>query len=279
MGRGALLGAAAALCALSAVLGPAGAPVGAQPTPQPDREVAVERTWFGTGPQLSIRETTVRRSTGAVLSSRVVVDPCGYRVMTPEDGSQYVTNPPGTTPGVDGRFVARACGVIGVFTATVVWVYDVDPAPAAGITVAEVLEALDLTLDEVAFSPAGRQLTGLPSWFWVPPEAWQRREVTVALGGAVATAAAVPVLTRWLVDGDEVVRCTGPGVPYRPGPMPPEACTHTFTERSESTRLELRVSWRVSIVLPGGVVEVVPDFEGPPAERDLVVVDARAVVG
>jgi hypothetical protein len=39
------------------------------------------------------------------------------------------------------------------------------------------------------------------------------------------------------------------------------------------------VSWTVTIVLPGGVVEVVPDFEGPPAERDLVVVDARAVVG
>lgn len=246
--------------------------------PPSDPGVEVRREWFGSALQLSIRETTVRRGTEVVLRSRVVTDPCASRPAVP--GLFTPPPPPGRTPGLDITLRVRVCSPGGtVFGAVEVWVHTTDPGLPPVPSVEEVLAVVDLTLDAVAVSPAARQLAGLPTWLWVPAEAWTSRTAVASLRGVVVTAEAVPVQSRWLVDGREAVRCAGPGVPYRPGPVPPDACTVTFTARSPAARVELVVGWQVTIVFPDGSTEVVPAVDGPPAARDLVVVDARTVTG
>ncbi len=258
------------------VAAPPAPPARAQVPPPASSTVETSVTFFGPEAEIRIRETRRDASTGVVLSRVTRPDPCAWGALDP--AGVPLAPPTGAVPGVDGRWLVRVCAVGGAFGFGTFWVWFADPEPDV-LSVEEVLATLDLRLDEVAVSPADRQLTGLPTWMWVPPEAWTVRTASTELGGLRADAEAVPVETRWSVDGTEVVRCAGPGVPYRRGTAPAAACTHTFLERAATVELALEVRWDVVVRFSDGRTVAVPSYPGPPAIRVLAVAEAQAVVG
>jgi len=62
-----------------------------------------------------------------------------------------------------------------------------------------------------------RPITGLDTWLWIDPAAWQPQEATAALAGFSVTVTATPARVMWdMGEGERAVECDGPGVVWQP---------------------------------------------------------------
>jgi hypothetical protein len=142
------------------------------------------------------------------------------------------------------------------------------PAVAPAAVAASVADRMPLSPGEIHASPDTRGLTGAASWFWLDP-APRATSLSVALAGERVTVTAEPDSVQWRF-GDGGAFFGGAGVPYRPGPPPPEAVTHTYGTRclpgdqgrnpyvlascgQDGYTVEAVVSWRISYGASGPV--------------------------
>jgi hypothetical protein len=139
---------------------------------------------------------------------------------------------------------------------------------APGAIAASVADRLPLLPGEIRRSPSARGLTGSASWFWLDP-APRSTSLSVRLAGERVTVTAVPEAVGWRF-GDGAALAGSVGVPYRPGPPPPEAVTHLYGTRclpadqgrdpyvlascgQDGYAVAALVSWRISFSASGPV--------------------------
>jgi hypothetical protein len=142
------------------------------------------------------------------------------------------------------------------------------PAVAPAAVAASVADRMPLSPGDIHASPDTRGLTGAASWFWLDP-APRATSLSVALAGERVTVTAEPDSVQWRF-GDGGAFSGGAGVPYRPGPPPPEAVTHEYRTRclpgdqgrnpyvlascgQDGYTVEAVVSWRISYGASGPV--------------------------
>lgn len=134
---------------------------------------------------------------------------------------------------------------------------------------ASLARRLDLTAGRIQTSPARAALTGAPTWFWLDP-APSERTLTTTLAGETVTVTATPVIV-WEF-GDTTRQSGGPGVPYRPGPVPASAVVHIYQTRclpndrgrnphvlpscgENGYRVEARITWQISYRASGPITQ------------------------
>jgi hypothetical protein len=139
---------------------------------------------------------------------------------------------------------------------------------APGAIAASVADRLPLLPGEIRRSPSARGLTGAASWFWLDP-APRSTSLSVTLARERVTVTAVPEVVAWHF-GDGAALAGSVGVPYRPGPPPPEAVTHIYRTRclpgdqgrnpyvlsscgQNGYTVAALVSWRISFAASGPV--------------------------
>jgi hypothetical protein len=105
------------------------------------------------------------------------------------------------------------------------------PAVNPAVIAASLSSQLVLLAGRIAASPSARVtgLTGAASWFWLEPTPVSH-SLSVSLGGESVTVTARASSVQW-VFGDGAQLAAGPGVPYRPGAVPPGAILHTYKTR------------------------------------------------
>ncbi|MGH7187678.1 MAG: hypothetical protein ACREU5_04615 [Burkholderiales bacterium] len=141
-------------------------------------------------------------------------------------------------------------------------------APLTPATIAaHVAERLTLSPGQVKASPSTAGLTGAASWFWLDP-APTTEQLSLSLAGEAVTVTAVPRITWQFGDGASVDG--GPGVPYQPSSVPPDAITHVYDTRClpgdqghdpyvlqscgrDGYQLTATVSWQISYRAAGPV--------------------------
>ncbi|WP_147267791.1 hypothetical protein [Spongiactinospora rosea] len=111
-------------------------------------------------------------------------------------------------------------------------------------------------------------LVGLPHYFWLPQNQWTTLRERATAGPAWAEVVARPAkLTIDPGQGQDVVTCTGLGVPYdharSPDDQDPASCTHVFTESSAGLpgsqyRVTVSVVWTASWTGSGGAGGALP---------------------
>jgi hypothetical protein len=143
------------------------------------------------------------------------------------------------------------------------------PALSPAVIAASISGRLDLIPGRIKASPQVAGLTGTASWFWLDP-APGVETVSLALGGEQVTVTAVPSISWRFGDGAAVVG--GAGVPYQPGPPPPEAVVHAYETRclpgdqgrnpyvlvscqQDGYQVQAVVSWRISYEASGVIDE------------------------
>jgi hypothetical protein len=156
--------------------------------------------------------------------------------------------------------------VLPCFTVTGAGAAPVAPLNPATIA-AHVADRLPLSPGEIKASPTGAGLTGAPSWFWLDP-APTTQQLSLSLAGEEVTVTAAPQISWRFGDGASIDG--GPGVPYRPGPVPADAITHLYQTRclpgdqghdpyvltscaSDGYQLLAAVSWQISYRATGPV--------------------------
>jgi len=142
------------------------------------------------------------------------------------------------------------------------------PALDPGAIAASVADRLVLLPGRIRTSPSATGLTGADSWFWLDP-APRAEELTVSLAGETVTVTAEPSAVEWGF-GDGANLKGGAGMPYRPGPPPPDAVVHLYETRclpgdpgrdpyvlgscrSDGYRVEAVVVWRISYSASGPI--------------------------
>lgn len=164
------------------------------------------------------------------------------------------------------QYVPNSTGICFTITGTAKNAPVVPPQTPALIA-AHLAERLSLSPGQVRISPAGVGLTGAASWFWLDPAPATER-LSVSLAGEAVTVTAVPLISWRFGDGGTLN--SGPGVPYRPGPVPSAAVTHLYETRclpgdqgrnpyvlaacgSHGYQLTAAVSWQISYRAAGPV--------------------------
>jgi hypothetical protein len=103
------------------------------------------------------------------------------------------------------------------------------PVPLSPATIAaQVADRLSLSPGEIKASPTNAGLTGATSWFWLDP-APRTQQLSISLAGEDVTVTATPQISWRFGDGASLDG--GPGVPYQPGAVPPDAITHLYQTR------------------------------------------------
>lgn len=94
---------------------------------------------------------------------------------------------------------------------------------------------LTLPAPTIGMSPAGDQITQLPSWMWIDRSAWGSRDRTATAGPVSATVTASPVRVEWDMGNGDAVACSGPGRVYEKRfAGRPEATDCRYTYRHSS---------------------------------------------
>ena len=150
------------------------------------------------------------------------------------------------------------------------FVAEVAPGNGGGPTPAQVgqlaVSQLNLTSPSVSMAPPMSQgaVVGLESWMWVSPAEWRPITATATVGGIAATATATPEYVIWQMgNGEQQVRCNGPGDAYDPS-IPDQDqstyCGYTYQQTSAgqpnqdflvTTTVVFHVTW-TSVGAPGG---------------------------
>jgi len=94
---------------------------------------------------------------------------------------------------------------------------------------------LTLPTPTIGMSPAGDQITQLPSWMWIDRSAWGSHDRTATAGPVSATVTASPVRVEWDMGNGDAVACSGPGRVYgKRFAGRPEATDCRYTYRHSS---------------------------------------------
>lgn len=119
---------------------------------------------------------------------------------------------------------------------------------------AQAVSQLQLPSPVIRTNPpaAGRQLVGVPTWFW--QASWSPKAATAAAAGFSVTATATPKSARWIAGDGTSLSCTGPGTPWHPGTnprLPSPTCGHVYLRSSGNAPggrfpLTVNVTWTVS---------------------------------
>ena len=107
--------------------------------------------------------------------------------------------------------------------------------------------------------PGTPQLTQLPVWLWIAPQAWQPQSRTAQVPGESVTATATPVSAAWDMGDGTTVTCQGPGTAY-PGGNPAAAsptCGHTYDQSSAGQpggayKVTVTITWDITWQGTGG---------------------------
>lgn len=169
------------------------------------------------------------------------------------------------------------------------------PAPVvlAGTLARSAANSLALPAPQVAHSPSGQGLVGLPTWFWIDPSRWRVLRQRTSAGPVWAEVTATPQSTTWEPgDGSAVLICPGSGTAYdraQPEASQTSTCSHTYTRSSadqpqqgsngsdRAFSVRVTVTWQVSWRGSGGSGGVLPvlsrssSFSLPVAQRQTVV--------
>ncbi len=168
-----------------------------------------------------------------------------------------------------------------------------DPAAAAdtgqtvplitpGELAQQAFNSLQLPHPEVGLSPdsgPGRyQLVGFPTWWWV--ENFEPVSQRTAAGAVWAQVTATPLYSTFDGgEGQEPVRCDGPGLPWRHG-LPersPGVCAYSYQRPAETVTATVTVTWQVTWVGSGDTAGELPLVRLSTAEP-LTVYERQAVV-
>ena len=200
----------------------------------------------------------------------------GLPTLTTSDGQTIPAGTPGTWVDVICPAGGGAVSGNGLFFV---------PAGGAGpavnpVGVAQMLrDHIPLPAPPVVMNPpaSGWQYVGIPSWFWVPPSAWQPITDSLSVAGVTVTVTARPDhITYQLQNGsggsDRVV-CRSAGTPYDMGHptlyTPSPDCGYTWTRSAAGSNDEkLGVSavvtyattWKATAGLGGGALAPLDGF-------------------
>ncbi len=149
-----------------------------------------------------------------------------------------------------------------------------DPAAAAdtgptvplitpGELAQQAFNSLQLPAPGVRLSPdsgPGRyQLVGFPTWWWV--ENFEPVTQRTAAGAVWAQVTATPLYSTFDGgEGQEAVRCDGPGLPWRHG-LPersPGVCAYSYQRPAETVTATVTVTWQVTWVGSGDTAGELP---------------------
>jgi len=185
---------------------------------------------------------------------------------------------PGHVSGTDGDYYYRGCAD---GTQGIVWVPNGQPhvgAPAHTATPEELaLEArnrLVLAHPTVHRSPTesndyqGNHFTwaNLSTWFWTDAADYRPESQTVSVGPVSATVVAEPIgLLFDPGDGDDAVRCSGPGRPWTDADgndAPASGCGYQYRHVTDgAVTSRLGILWRVTWTGTGGTGGTLPTME------------------
>jgi hypothetical protein len=134
--------------------------------------------------------------------------------------------------------------------------------PAPGVLAQLAVKYLRLPDPVIRSSPApgALQLTRLPVWLWVAPDAWQPQSKTAQVPGEAVTATATPVLAAWAMGDGKTVTCKGPGTAYAAGDNPSAAsptCGYTYDQSSAGQpsgayKVTVTITWDITWAGAGG---------------------------
>jgi hypothetical protein len=144
------------------------------------------------------------------------------------------------------QYVAGAAGVGPDLAALAASAYDRIPLPFPVPSTAPSLEV--------------RPITGLDTWLWIDPAAWEQRQATAELAGFSVTVIAAPVRMLWdMGEGEQPVECDGPGTVWQPeGPEDQSTdCAYNYRWNSNEEpdgvfRASVTVEWGVAWTASNG---------------------------
>lgn len=162
---------------------------------------------------------------------------------------------------VDGAWYYQTCRYTdtGELASSRYWQY-VAGAPGFGPDLAALAATaydripLPFPVPSTAPSLEVRPITGLDTWLWIDPAAWQPREATAELAGFSVTVTATPVRVVWdMGEGEQAVQCDGPGTVWQPeGPESQTTdCAYNYRWNSNDEpdgvfRASVTVEWDVA---------------------------------
>lgn len=150
------------------------------------------------------------------------------------------------------------------------------PAITPEILAQAVRDEVAIAVPRPGTSPAGPQVTGLRTWFWLDRSAWRPVTARAELPGLWAEVTATPVRATWTPgDGSPPVTCEGPGRPHPGTAGATTTCGHTYTRTGAHTlrvAVTYAVTWRSSTGASGTQDPIVLGTTAP------VTVEQRQVV-
>lgn len=134
-------------------------------------------------------------------------------------------------------------------------------AAQAADLIEEAQRQLVLPEPEIRTSPpAGTDaVVSVPTFLWVPAEAWESQETTAEIPGVAVTVRAEPERVVWSMGNGDQVECFGPGEPWNPA-LPeaaqPSSCRYTYRSTSvgqpdERFTITAQVHWKASWSVEG----------------------------
>ncbi len=122
---------------------------------------------------------------------------------------------------------------------------------AASLVALNAREQVTVTAPRPHLSPDGvPQVTGLRTWFWLDPAAWQAQTVRAEIPGLWAEVTAAPTHTQWDPgDGAPPLTCNGPGRPHPGTTDATTDCGHVYEVVGAYTltvTITYAVTWRSS---------------------------------
>jgi hypothetical protein len=137
--------------------------------------------------------------------------------------------------------------------------------------------------------PSGVPFTVVNLWtyFWVDRDDWVPLARSVELRGVTATVTATPVaMTFDPGNGDDVVRCDGPGSPWvdpgdntDPDPATVGGCGHRYARVSDGVRATTSIRYAVTWTSNTGLGGTLPDLAGTSVSAPFRVEQIQVVVG
>lgn len=125
------------------------------------------------------------------------------------------------------------------------------PTAAVALLALHAREQVTLTAPRPRLSPDGvPQVTGLRTWFWLDPAAWQAETVRAEIPGLWTEVTATPTRADWDPgDGAAPITCAGPGRPHPGTSDATTDCGHAYEvvgSYSLSVTVTYTVTWRSS---------------------------------
>jgi hypothetical protein len=222
---------------------------------------------------------------------------CSWRAAdVPAGAAEWQGNDPST-----GRLMVNPCNGAGTFVfvpnealgvAPAAPLPPPDPAVLAQQAYAELVPpspTAHRSPREDVPGPSGVPFTVVNLWtyFWVDRTDWVPLTRSVELRGVTATVTATPVVMTFDPgNGDDVVRCDGPGSPWvdpgdntDPDPATVGGCGHRYARVSDGVRATTSIRYAVTWTSNTGLGGTLPDLAGTWVSAPFRVEQIQVVVG